>query len=129
MKTVLKFLCLVWLATSDPVSLDADTGPSDGEGNDDEDVGYGTVSRPATPMDVDPPVPEGEPSGDETGEEWWVASETLADLAAAQAAATLVGLVAHGASSDDGSGDEEVEVEEEVQPKKKSAAVSHPQRV
>ncbi|PBK89121.1 hypothetical protein ARMGADRAFT_1084199 [Armillaria gallica] len=32
-----------WLATSDPVSSDVDTGPSDGEGNDDEDMGYGAA--------------------------------------------------------------------------------------
>ncbi len=72
----LKCLHPVWLATSDPVSSDADTGPSDGEGNEDEDVGYGVAQRPATPMDVDLAVPEGKPSGNETGEEWWVVSET-----------------------------------------------------
>ncbi len=69
-------------------------------------------------MDVDPAAPEGEPSKNETGEEWWVVSETLADLAAA----TLVGLVTYRASSNDSSGEEEAEVEEEVKSKKKSVA-------
>ncbi|PBK82320.1 hypothetical protein ARMGADRAFT_1090375 [Armillaria gallica] len=101
-----------WLATSDPVSSDTDTGPSDEEGNDDEDVGYGAAERPASPMEVDPASPEGEPSRDETGEEWRGASETRADSAAVQAAATLAALVAYGASSDDGSGEDEGEVEE-----------------
>ncbi|PBK90897.1 hypothetical protein ARMGADRAFT_1031994 [Armillaria gallica] len=101
-----------WLATSDPVSSDVDTGPSNIEGDGDEDMGYGAAQSPATPMDVNPPAPEGKPKGNETGEEWWVTSETRADSAAAQAAATLVGLVAYGASSDDGSGEDEGEVEE-----------------
>ncbi len=57
------------------MSSDADTGPTNGEGNDDEDVGYGVAQPPPSPMEVDPPAPEGEPSGNETGEEWWVASE------------------------------------------------------
>ncbi len=78
----------------------------------------GAAEQPATPMDVDTAAPEGEPSENETGEEWWAASETLADSAAAQAAAMLVGLVAYGASSDDGSGEEE-EVEEGGQTKAK----------
>ncbi len=69
-------------------------------------------------MDVDPAVPEDKPSRDKTGEEWQVASETLADLAAA----TLAGLVMYSASSDDGSGEEEGEVEEEVKQKGKSLA-------
>ncbi len=60
----LKCLHPVWLATSDPVSSDVDTGPSDGEGNEDEDVGYGVAQRPAIPMDVDLAVPEGKPSGE-----------------------------------------------------------------
>ncbi|PBK88927.1 hypothetical protein ARMGADRAFT_1033539 [Armillaria gallica] len=94
------------------MSSDADTGPSDKEGNDDEDVGYGAAERPASPMEVDPASPEGEPSGDEIGEEWRSTSETRVDLAAAQAAATLAALVAYGASSDDGSGEDEGEVEE-----------------
>ncbi|PBK89881.1 hypothetical protein ARMGADRAFT_1083353 [Armillaria gallica] len=91
-----------WLATSDPVSSDADTGPSDMEGDGDEDTGYGVAQPPTTLMDVDPPVPEGEPDRNETGKEWWVASET--------------------ASSDDGSGEDKGEVEEEVKPKRKSSA-------
>ncbi|PBK83200.1 hypothetical protein ARMGADRAFT_1038005 [Armillaria gallica] len=111
-----------WLATSDPVSSDADTGPSNMEGDGNEDVGYGAAQPPATPMDVDLPAPEGEPDGNETGEEWRVTSEMRADSAAAQAAATLAGLVAYGASSDDGSGEDEGEVEEEVKPKRKSSA-------
>ncbi len=118
----LKCLHPVWLATSDPVSSDADTGPSDGEGNEDEDVGYGAAQQPATPMDVDLAVPEGKPSGNKTGKEWQVVSETLADSAAVQVAATLVGLVTYGASSDDESGNKEAEVKEEVKPRKKSAA-------
>ncbi|PBL03188.1 hypothetical protein ARMGADRAFT_1021924 [Armillaria gallica] len=101
-----------WLATSDPVSSDADTGPSDIEGDGDEDAGYRAAQPPATLMDVDPPVPKGEPDRNETGEEWRVASETRADSAAAQAAATLAGLVTYGASSDDSSGEDEGEVEE-----------------
>ncbi len=104
------------------MSSDVDTGPSDGEGNDGEDAGYGAVLRPASPMDVDPPAPEGEPSGDKTGEEWRVVSETAADSAAALAAATGADADAHRDSSNGGSEDEEVEVEEEVQAKKKSAA-------
>ncbi len=104
------------------MSSDADTGLSDGEGNDDEDVGYGAGQPPAFPMEVDPPPPEGEPSGNEPSEEWHVASETRADSAAAQAAATLAGLVAYGASSDNGSGEEEGEVEEEIEQKGKSSA-------
>ncbi|PBK95934.1 hypothetical protein ARMGADRAFT_1028182 [Armillaria gallica] len=93
-----------WLATSDPMSSDTDTGPSDREGNDDEDV--------------DPAAPEGEPSRDETDKEWWGASEMRADSAAAQAAATLAALVVYSASSDDSSGEEEEEeVEEEVEEK------------
>ncbi len=44
------------------MSSDVDTGPSDGEGNDGKDAGYGAVLRPASPMDVDPPAPEGKPS-------------------------------------------------------------------
>ncbi len=39
-----------------------------------------------------------------------------------QVAATLVGLVTYGASSDDESGNKEAEVKEEVKPRKKSAA-------
>ncbi|PBK87584.1 hypothetical protein ARMGADRAFT_1034781 [Armillaria gallica] len=89
-----------WLATSDPVSSDADTGPSNIEGDGDKDAGYGAAQPPATLMDVDPPAPEGEPDGNETGEEWRVA-------------ATLAGLVAYGTSSDDGSGEDEGEVEED----------------
>ncbi len=58
------------------MSSDADTGPSDGEGNDDEDMGYRVAQPPASLMEVDPPAPEGERSGNETGEEWRVASET-----------------------------------------------------
>ncbi len=46
------------------MSSDTDTGPSDGEGNDDEDVSYGVGQPPAFPMEVDPPPPEGEPSGE-----------------------------------------------------------------
>ncbi|PBL00085.1 hypothetical protein ARMGADRAFT_1072454 [Armillaria gallica] len=106
-----------WLATSNPVSSDADTGPSDREGNDNEDVGYGAAQRPASPMEVDPAAPEGEPSGDKTGEEWRGASEMRADLAAAWAAATLAALVVYGTSSDDGSEEEEEEVEGEVEQK------------
>ncbi|PBK94573.1 hypothetical protein ARMGADRAFT_1078429 [Armillaria gallica] len=101
-----------WLATSDPVSSDADTGPSDMEGDGDEDVGYRVAQPPATPMDVDLPAPEGEPNGNETGEEWRIMSEMQADSVAAQAAATLAGLVAYGASSDDSSGEDEGEVKE-----------------
>ncbi len=118
MKTELRCPHPVWLATSDPVSSDTDTGPSDGEGNDDKDVGYRAAQPPASPMEVDPPAPEGEPSGNETGEKWRVASETRVD----SAAATLAGLVAYGASSDDGSGEEEGEVEEEAEQKRKSSA-------
>ncbi len=114
------------MATSDPVSSDVNTGPSNNNGNDDEDVGYGATDPPAAPMDVDPPVPEDEPSGLELGEEWWVASETRVDLAATQMAATLAGLVAYEASSDDGSGEEEEEDKEnmsmEKSEKKKNAA-------
>ncbi|PBK82412.1 hypothetical protein ARMGADRAFT_1038717 [Armillaria gallica] len=91
----------------------ADTGPSDEEGNDDEDMGYGAAQSPAHPMDVDPIASEGETGRSEVGEEWRVASETRADSAAAQAAATLAGLVAYGTSSDDASGDEKEEEEEE----------------
>ncbi len=105
----LKCLHLVWLATSDPVSSDVDTGPSDEESNDEEDVGYGAAQPPATPMDVDPIASEGKASRNEVGEEWQVASEMRADLAAA----TLAGLVVYGTSSDDVSGDEEEEEEEE----------------
>ncbi len=76
MKTELSCPHPVWLATSDPISSDADTGPSDGKGNNNEDVGYGAAQPPASPMEVDLPAPEGEPSGNETGEEWRVASET-----------------------------------------------------
>ncbi|PBK81128.1 hypothetical protein ARMGADRAFT_1039527 [Armillaria gallica] len=72
-----------WLATSDPMSSDADTGLSDMGGDDDEDAGYGAAQPPTTPMDVDPPAPEGEPNGNETGEEWWIASEMQADSVAA----------------------------------------------
>ncbi len=104
------------------MSSDVDTGPSNREGNNDEDVGYGAAQPPASLMEIDPLVSEGEPSWNETGEEWQVASETQADLVAAQAAATLAGLVTYGASSDNGSGEEEGEVEEEVEQKKKSAA-------
>ncbi|PBK87883.1 hypothetical protein ARMGADRAFT_1034489 [Armillaria gallica] len=43
-----------WLATSDPVSSDADTGPSDSEANEDKDMGYGAVQPPTIPMDEDP---------------------------------------------------------------------------
>ncbi len=114
----LKCLHPVWLATSDHVSSDVDTGPSDGEGNDNKDVGYGVAQPPATPMDVNLAVLEGEPSGNETGEEWWVASEMRADSAAAQAAATLAGLVVYRASSDDSSGEDKAEVEEEVKQKR-----------
>ncbi|PBK85581.1 hypothetical protein ARMGADRAFT_1087448 [Armillaria gallica] len=94
------------------MSFDADTGPSNMEGDGNEDVGYGATQPPATLMDVDPPVPEGEPDGNETGEEWRVTSETRADSAAAQVAAILAGLVAYGASSDDSSGEDEGEVKE-----------------
>ncbi len=118
----LKCLHLVWSATSDPMSSDADTGPSNGEGNNNEDMGYRAAQPPASPMDVNPPVPEGKPSGNKTGKEWQVASEMLADSATMQVAATLVGLVAYRASSDDGSREEEAEVKEEVKPRKKSAA-------
>ncbi|PBK86098.1 hypothetical protein ARMGADRAFT_1035828 [Armillaria gallica] len=59
-----------WLATSDPVSSDMDTGPSDMEGDGDKDAGYGAAQPPATPMDVDLPAPEGKPNGNKTGEEW-----------------------------------------------------------
>ncbi|KAK0236485.1 hypothetical protein EDD85DRAFT_791783 [Armillaria nabsnona] len=111
-----------WLATSDPVSSDVDTGPSDGEGNRDEDLGYGVAQPPATPMDFDPPAPEGEPSGNELGKEWQVASEMRADLALAQAATTLAGLVAYGATSDDGSGEEEEEVDKKQSEKEKNTA-------
>ncbi|PBK84274.1 hypothetical protein ARMGADRAFT_1037209 [Armillaria gallica] len=98
-----------WLATSNPISSDADTGPSDGEPNEDEDMGYGAVQPPAIPMDEDPTPSEGEGSRNEVGEEWQVVSETLVNLVAVQVAATLAGLVAYGASSDDGSGEEEEE--------------------
>ncbi|PBK89473.1 hypothetical protein ARMGADRAFT_1033048 [Armillaria gallica] len=127
-----------WLATSDPMSSDADTGPSDMEGDGNEDMGCRVAQPPATPMDVDLPVPEGKPDRNKTGEEWRVVSETEADSAAAQAAATLVGLVMYSASSDDSSGEDEGEVEEgnegeveeeedgeveeEVKPKRKSSA-------
>ncbi|PBK84047.1 hypothetical protein ARMGADRAFT_1088753 [Armillaria gallica] len=90
-----------WLATSDPMSSDVETGPSDGEGNEDKDVGYGAAQQPASPIEVDPAGPEGEPSGDKTGEEWWIV---------------------YGTSSDNGSGEEEEEVEEEVEQKRKSLA-------
>ncbi len=69
-------------------------------------------------MDVDLAVPEGEPSRNKTGEEWWVASEMRAD----SAAPTLAGLVVYRASSDDGSGEDKAEVEEEVKQKRKSSA-------
>ncbi|PBK84003.1 hypothetical protein ARMGADRAFT_1037594 [Armillaria gallica] len=115
-------ILLANLATSDPMSLDAETGPSDGEGNDDEDMGYGAAQPSTSPMEVDPPAaPEGKPSRDKTGEEWRVVSEMRADLAGVQVAATLAGLVTYGASSDDGSGEEE-EVEEEVEQKRQSSA-------
>ncbi|PBK89884.1 hypothetical protein ARMGADRAFT_1032959 [Armillaria gallica] len=107
-------------------NFDVDTGPSDGEGNDNEDVGYEAAQPPTILMVIDPPMPEGEPSRNETSEKWRVTSETRADSAAVQAAATLVGLVAYRASSDDGSGEDkaedEAEVKEEVKPKKKSEA-------
>ncbi|PBK82704.1 hypothetical protein ARMGADRAFT_1090016 [Armillaria gallica] len=119
------------------MSSDTDTGPSDGEGNDDEDMGYGAAQRPTSSMEVDLAAPEGEPSGDKTDEEWRGMSETRADSAAAQAAATLAALVTYSASSDDGSGEDEGEVKEgnkgevkeedgevkeEVKPKRKSSA-------
>ncbi len=85
------------------MSSDADTGPGDGEGNNDEDISYGVGQPPASPMEVDPPALEGEPSGNKTSEEWQVVSEMRAD----SAAATLVGLVMYSASSDDGFGEEE----------------------
>ncbi|PBL04494.1 hypothetical protein ARMGADRAFT_1022901 [Armillaria gallica] len=121
-----------WLATSDPMSSDVDTGPSDEDGHDDKDMGYGVGMDG---MDVDAPVPEGEPSRDKIGEEWRVASETRADSAGTQAAATLAGLVAYGASSDDGSGEEEEGEEEkakaneeEVEVKKNAATGGEDER-
>ncbi|PBK84529.1 hypothetical protein ARMGADRAFT_1088300 [Armillaria gallica] len=100
-----------WLATSDPVSSDMDTGVSNEEGNNDKDVGYRAAQSPAHPMDIDPIASEGKPGRNKVGEEWQVASEMRADLA--QAAATLAGLVAYGTSSDNASGDEEEKEEEE----------------
>ncbi len=78
------------------MSSDVDTGPSNREGN--EDVGYGAAQPPTSLMEVDLPAPEGEPSRNKTGEEWRVASETRADSAAMQAAATLAGLVVYSTS-------------------------------
>ncbi|PBK79422.1 hypothetical protein ARMGADRAFT_1093151 [Armillaria gallica] len=77
------------------------------EGDGDEDAGYGAAQPPATPMDVDPPVPEGEPNRNETGEEWQVTSEMRADSVAAQEKLRE---------------ENEGEVEEEVKPKRKSSA-------
>ncbi|PBK88808.1 hypothetical protein ARMGADRAFT_1033788 [Armillaria gallica] len=89
-----------WLATGDPMSSDMDTGPSNGEGNIDKDVGYRVVQPPTTLMNIDPPAPEGEPSRNKT--------------------------VVYKASSDNGSREDKtedkVEVKKEVKPKKKSGA-------
>ncbi len=106
----LKCLYPDWLATSDPVSLDVDTGPSDVEGEDDNDSWFRTRPPATDPMDVDPAGPD---EANHLGKEERVAEEVQADSAAAQVAATLADLVAYGASSDDGSGEEEEEEEKE----------------
>ncbi|PBK88153.1 hypothetical protein ARMGADRAFT_1034122 [Armillaria gallica] len=84
-----------WLATSDPMSSDADTGSSDSEAHEDEDE---DEDPPAIPMDEDLTPSEGEDSGNEVGKEWQVASEI----------------------SDDGSGEEEEEEKVEGEDNKTS---------
>ncbi len=62
------------------MSSDADTGPSDVEGDDNDDSCFG-ASQPATiPMDVDPAGPD---EANNLGEEEWVAEVVQADSAAA----------------------------------------------
>ncbi len=75
------------------MSSDVDTGPSDAEGDNGDDSRFGT-SQPATiPMDVDPTGPD---EANNLGEEEQVVEVVQADSVAAQAAATLVGLVVYG---------------------------------
>ncbi|SJL00957.1 uncharacterized protein ARMOST_04270 [Armillaria ostoyae] len=103
-----------WLAASDPVSSDADTGPSDVE-DDGQDIGFGADFPPADVMDVD--------TVEERVDEEWVVEEEMVerervveeidDMPAARAARTLAGLVEYGASDDDASGEDEEEIEKE----------------
>ncbi len=104
------------------MSSDADTGPSNAEGDNDDDSCFGASQPAAIPMDVDPTGPD---EANDLGEEERVAEVVQADSMAAQAAATLAGLVAYGASSDNGSGEEDEEKEKasmEESKKKKNAA-------
>ncbi|PBK96561.1 hypothetical protein ARMGADRAFT_1076721 [Armillaria gallica] len=90
------------------MSLNAETGPSNVEDNDDDDSQFRTSQPAAIPMDVDAAGPD---EANDSGEEEWVAEMVQMDSVAAQVAATLVGLVVYGASSDNGSGEEEEEKE------------------
>ncbi len=100
------------------MSLDADTGPSNVEGNDDDDSQFGMSQMADIPMDIDPAGPD---EANNLGEEERVAEVVQADLAAA----TLASLVAYGASSDNSSGEEDEEKEKasmEKSEKKKNVA-------
>ncbi len=71
------------------MSSDADTGPSDVEGNDNDDSQFGMSQLAAITMDIDPAGPD---EANNLGEEERVAEVVQADLAAA----TLASLVVYG---------------------------------
>ncbi|PBK66186.1 hypothetical protein ARMSODRAFT_977827 [Armillaria solidipes] len=103
------FVGKFWLAASDLVSSDADTGPSDiEEGH--EDVGFRAGLPPTDSMDID------------TIEEWVVEEETIerehiveemVDMPTMQVACTLASLVKYGTSDDDRSREDEEEIKKE----------------